>query len=93
MVPEGGLKLVSVQLHAHQTATGMRIRHIRGEQEMPRLVEEHKYDVAYQQERLLKEEVTLYPADQLITECFYNTTTRQFITFVSKILKIVLTHL
>ena len=50
---------------------------------MPRIVEDDKYDFNFQVDRNLHEEVTVFPADQLITECIYNTEDRKNPTFVS----------
>lgn len=79
--PQMGIKIVSVLLHSHLAGRSMRLRHLRGDKEMPRIVEDDKYDFNYQIDRNLHEEVTVFPADQLITECTYNTEDRKNPTF------------
>lgn len=50
---------------------------------MPRIAEDDKFDFNYQIDRNLHEEVIVFPDDQLITECDYNTSDRRNPTFVS----------
>ncbi|KAL0274988.1 UNVERIFIED_CONTAM: hypothetical protein PYX00_002987 [Menopon gallinae] len=71
--PPMGIKIVSVLLHSHQSSRAMRLRHIRGNTELPHIVENNKFDVNYQVDRTLEQEVVVFPTDHLITECNYNT--------------------
>lgn len=46
-----------------------------------RVKDEH-YDFNYQQSRSLPREVTIFPGDELVTECTYNTANRTLPTQV-----------
>lgn len=46
-------------------------------------LQDDRYDYNYQQARELVKEVTVYPGDELITECVYNTEDRSQLTHVS----------
>ncbi|KAF4518098.1 hypothetical protein B566_EDAN007799, partial [Ephemera danica] len=81
MFPEDGIKVVSVVLHSHLAGRKMRLRHIRAGNELAPIVEDNHYDFKYQQARVLKKEKTVYPGDELITECVYETSNRSEPTF------------
>ena len=83
MFPETGIKLVSVVLHSHLAGKKLRLRHIRNGQELPRVAEDDHYDFNYQQARVLPQEVSVLPGDELVTECVYQTPNRTEPTFVS----------
>ncbi|VVC40493.1 Copper type II, ascorbate-dependent monooxygenase-like, C-terminal,DOMON domain,Copper type II [Cinara cedri] len=78
--PEQGIKITSVLLHAHLASRQLRLRHVRHDQEMSTIVKDNHYDYNYQQARELTNEVTVYPGDELITECVYNTADRPQLT-------------
>ncbi|XP_050426603.1 MOXD1 homolog 1-like [Adelges cooleyi] len=80
MFPERGVKITSVLLHAHQASRKLKLRHIRHDQEMATIAKDDRYDFGYQQARELANEVTVYPGDELITECVYNTEDRPHLT-------------
>ncbi|XP_045451194.1 MOXD1 homolog 1-like [Melitaea cinxia] len=75
-MPEGGINIVSVLLHAHGTARKISLKHIRGTEELPRISEENTYDSRYQQSRIVPGGRKFYKGDTLITECTYDTTSR-----------------
>lgn len=81
--PPRGIKIVSVLLHSHQSSRAMRLRHVRGNSELPHIVENNKYDVHYQVDRILEQEVIVFPTDHLITECDYTTVDRKNPSMVS----------
>lgn len=83
MFPQTGIKLVSVVLHSHLAGKKLRLRHIREGRELPRIAEDDNYDFNYQQARVLPEEVAVFPGDELVTECVYQTPNRTEPTFVS----------
>ena len=83
MFPQTGIKLVSVVLHSHLAGKKLRLRHIRNGQELPRVAEDDHYDFNYQQARVLSQEVSVLPGDELVTECVYQTPNRTEPTFVS----------
>ena len=85
MFPQTGIKLLSVVLHSHLAGKKLRLRHIRKGRELPPVVEDANYDFKYQQARVLRQEVSVLPGDELVTECVYQTPNRTEPTFVSKV--------
>ncbi|KAJ9595787.1 hypothetical protein L9F63_013031, partial [Diploptera punctata] len=81
MFPQTGIKLVSVVLHSHLAGKKLRLRHIRNGKELPRVAEDDHYDFNYQQARVLPQEVSVLPGDELVTECVYQTHNRTEPTF------------
>jgi hypothetical protein len=90
MLPQTGIKLVSVVLHSHQAGKKLRLRHIRDGRELPRVAEDDNYDFNYQQSRMFPKEVAVLPGDELVTECVYQTSNRTEPTFVSSVAFILL---
>jgi len=80
-LPESGIKIVSGVLHSHLAGRKMRLRHIRRGVELPVILEDNHYDFNYQASRMPRNETTVYPGDQLIVECGYDTSTRDTPTF------------
>ncbi|XP_029345132.1 MOXD1 homolog 1 [Acyrthosiphon pisum] len=78
--PERGIKITSVLLHAHLASRQLKLRHVRHDQEMAIIAQDDRYDYDYQQARELSKEVTVFPGDELITECVYNTVDRPQLT-------------
>ncbi|XP_013180153.1 PREDICTED: MOXD1 homolog 1-like [Papilio xuthus] len=76
MIPDDGITIVSVLLHAHGTAKKISLKHIRGNDELPRVSEENSYDVRYQQSRIVPGGRKFLKGDTLITECTYDSTGR-----------------
>jgi len=83
MFPQTGIRLVSVVLHSHLAGKKLRLRHIREGRELPPVAEDSNYDFKYQQARVLPQEVSVLPGDELVTECVYQTPNRTEPTFVS----------
>lgn len=75
-LPEDGVNIVSVLLHAHGTARKISLKHIRGTQELPRVSEENYYDSHYQQSRIVPRGRKFLRGDTLITECTYDSTSK-----------------
>ncbi|XP_022123223.2 MOXD1 homolog 1 [Pieris rapae] len=75
-MPEEGINIVSVLLHAHGTARKITLKHIRGNEELPKISEENVYDARYQQSRIVPGGRKFYRRDTLITECTYDSTMR-----------------
>ena len=80
-LPDSGIKIISGILHSHLAGRKMRLRHIRRGIELPVILEDMHYDFNYQASRIPKVETTVYPGDQLILECGYDTATRDEPTF------------
>ncbi|KAG6448889.1 MOXD1 homolog 1 [Manduca sexta] len=75
-MPEEGINIVSVLLHAHGTARKISLKHVRGTQELPRISQENSYDARYQQSRIVPGGRKFLRGDTLITECTYDSTSR-----------------
>ncbi|XP_045500317.1 MOXD1 homolog 1-like [Colias croceus] len=75
-MPEEGINIVSVLLHAHGTARKITLKHIRGNEELPKISEENVYDARYQQSRIVPGGRRFFKRDTLITECTYDSSSR-----------------
>ena len=80
-LPESGVKIVSGVLHSHLAGRRMKLRHVRRGVELPVILEDNHYDFNYQASRIPRNETTVYPGDQLIVECGYDTRSRDAPTF------------
>ncbi|KAL1464560.1 hypothetical protein WDU94_004193 [Cyamophila willieti] len=74
--PSTGVQVTSVVLHSHLAGRKIKLRHIRHGHELTPIAQDEQYDFNYQQARRVPNEVTIYPGDQLITECTYQTLNR-----------------
>ncbi|XP_066938677.1 DBH-like monooxygenase protein 1 [Macrobrachium rosenbergii] len=80
-VPNSGIKVYQVLLHARSLCTAMRIRHFRDGEELPPIVTDDYYDANYQPILSLWDERTVLPTDHLTTECVYGSMSRKNSTF------------
>ncbi|CAL8141909.1 unnamed protein product [Orchesella dallaii] len=69
MIPPTGVDILSAKLHGHFSARRMRLRHYRGNVELPWILNDQNYDFNYQQYRYLINPVSFLPGDQLTVEC------------------------
>ncbi|XP_024407943.2 DBH-like monooxygenase protein 1 [Desmodus rotundus] len=76
-----GVHVFAVLLHAHLAGRGIRLRHFRKGEEMRLLAYDDNFDFNFQEFQYLKEEQTILPGDNLITECRYNTEDRDLMTW------------
>uniref|UniRef100_A0A8D8VXJ3 MOXD1 homolog 1 n=1 Tax=Cacopsylla melanoneura TaxID=428564 RepID=A0A8D8VXJ3_9HEMI len=81
--PSTGVQVTSVVLHSHLAGRKIKLRHIRHGHELTPIAQDEQYDFNYQQARRVPDEVIIYPGDQLITECTYQTLNRPQPTMVS----------
>lgn len=81
MFPKDGINVVSVLLHSHLAGRKLKLRHLRGRQELAPIAYDNHYDFNYQQSRILLHETKILPGDGLIMECTYNTKNRIKPTF------------
>jgi len=80
-LPESGIKIISGVLHSHLAGRRMRLRHIRRGVELAVILQDNHYDFNYQASRIPPQETTVYPGDQLMLECDYDTSSRTDPTF------------
>ncbi|CAG0896502.1 unnamed protein product [Darwinula stevensoni] len=78
--PPEGIHIFSGFLHSHLLGKRMRVRVFRKGEELPWLQNDDNYDFDYQQVRVFREHITLYPGDQLIMECDYDSSNRDSVT-------------
>ncbi|KAL6039096.1 hypothetical protein STEG23_023360, partial [Scotinomys teguina] len=76
-----GIYVFAVLLHAHLAGRGIRLRHFRNGEEIQSLAYDDDFDFNFQEFQYLKEEQTILPGDNLITECRYNTKDRSGMTW------------
>ncbi|XP_004401254.1 PREDICTED: DBH-like monooxygenase protein 1 [Odobenus rosmarus divergens] len=76
-----GIHVFAVLLHAHLAGRGIRLRHFRKGDEMRLLAYDDDFDFNFQEFQYLREEQTILPGDNLITECRYNTKDRSRMTW------------
>ncbi|XP_068933477.1 DBH-like monooxygenase protein 1 [Petaurus breviceps papuanus] len=76
-----GIHVFAVLLHAHLAGRGIRMRHFRKGEELKLLAYDDNFDFNFQEFQYLKEERTILPGDNLITECCYNTRDRVRMTW------------
>ncbi|XP_054152477.1 DBH-like monooxygenase protein 2 homolog [Oppia nitens] len=71
-----GLKVFAVWPHAHLLATKVKVRHFRGDEELPWLEFDSNYDFNLQSFRTLDPMVIIKMGDQLTVECEYDSSTK-----------------
>ncbi|CAL8132127.1 unnamed protein product [Orchesella dallaii] len=70
------IHIIATLLHTHTSGAGVRALHFRGQTELPWINGDDNYNFNYQQFRILKQERTVLPGDQLIMRCVYDVSTR-----------------
>ena len=80
-LPDNGVKIISGVLHSHLAGRKMRLRHVRNGIELPVILEDNHYDFNFQASRVPRTETIVYPGDQLMLECDYDTASRAQPTF------------
>ncbi|KAF1663106.1 DBH-like monooxygenase protein 1, partial [Aptenodytes patagonicus] len=81
-----GIHVFAVLLHAHLAGRAIRMRHFHNGEEQKLLAYDDEFDFNFQEFQYLKEERTILPGDNLITECHYSTVDRIRMTWVRKVL-------
>ncbi|XP_010573340.1 PREDICTED: DBH-like monooxygenase protein 1 [Haliaeetus leucocephalus] len=71
-----GIHVFAVLLHAHLAGRAIRMRHFHNGEEQKLLAYDDEFDFNFQEFQYLKEERTILPGDNLITECHYSTVDR-----------------
>ncbi|CAL8109979.1 unnamed protein product [Orchesella dallaii] len=72
-IPEGGITLFNNLFHSHLAGRKMKLRHFRGNTELPWVDVDNQYDFDYQQSKPLSTYVKVEKGDQLTVECTYDT--------------------
>ncbi|XP_065846011.1 DBH-like monooxygenase protein 1 [Oscarella lobularis] len=79
-IPESGINVFGVFLHAHTAAIAVKLRHIRNGKELPNIGRNDHYDFDYQDTVFPLEPIKIFPGDILQTICHYNTENRTKVT-------------
>ncbi|XP_066291636.1 DBH-like monooxygenase protein 1 homolog [Branchiostoma lanceolatum] len=74
------IHIIGLELHSHLLGVKMSAKLIRNGTEIE-IARDDNYDFNLQFTRMLKEEVTVYPGDTLVTECTYRSTEKDKITY------------
>ncbi|XP_019617768.1 PREDICTED: DBH-like monooxygenase protein 1 [Branchiostoma belcheri] len=74
------IHIIGLELHSHLLAVKMSARLIHNGKEIE-IARDDNYDFNLQFFRMLKEEVTVYPGDTLVTECTYRSTHKDKVTY------------
>lgn len=75
------VKVFAALLHTHLAGRQVRVKHIRYGYELKEIVFDNHYDFNFQEYQMLKEEIELWPRDELMVSCTYNTETLKDLTF------------
>ena len=78
--PSQGINIFGVMMRTHQIGREVKLRHIRGIEELQPIAQDMYTDSNYQEYRQLGNHVKAYPGDRLIAECTYDSSSRRAIT-------------
>ncbi|CAH1233415.1 MOXD1 [Branchiostoma lanceolatum] len=74
------IKIIGLNLHAHLLGVKLNARLIHNGVETD-IARDDNYDFNLQSQRMLKEEITVYPGDTLITECIYDSAHKDSVVY------------
>ncbi|XP_066292189.1 DBH-like monooxygenase protein 1 homolog [Branchiostoma lanceolatum] len=74
------IHIIGLELHSHLLGVRMSARLVRNGTEIE-IARDDNYDFNLQFTRMLKEEVTVYPGDTLVTECTYRSAEKDRVTY------------
>lgn len=80
-----GINVFATMMRTHQIGKEVRLRHIRNNVEFPAIAADKKIDPNYQEFRRLTSSVRVQPGDRLISECIYDSSTRDQITLGKRV--------
>lgn len=78
--PAVGINIFAVMMRTHSIGKEVRLRQIRGREELPPVAQDNNIDPSYLEYRRLKSSVKVFPNDRLIAECRYDSSARNSIT-------------
>ncbi|XP_063706695.1 MOXD1 homolog 2 [Culicoides brevitarsis] len=78
--PKQGINIFATMMRTHLIGKQVKLRHIRGREELLPIASDANTDSRYQEFRLLENPIKSYPGDRLIAECIYDTTRRSTLT-------------
>lgn len=83
--PRQGINVFATMMRTHQIGKEVRLRHIRNNVEFMEIAADRNIDPTYQEFRRLPQAVRVQPGDRLISECIYDSSTRDQITLGKEI--------
>ncbi|KAJ6646317.1 MOXD1 like 2 [Pseudolycoriella hygida] len=78
--PRQGISIFAVMMRTHLIGRQIKLRHIRNDEEFPPIAYDKNIDPNYQEYRRLPSAVRTMPGDRLISECTYDSSSRDQIT-------------
>nr|XP_029730306.1 MOXD1 homolog 2-like [Aedes albopictus] len=78
--PQEGINIFAVMTRTHLIGRQVKLRQIRGNEELQPIVHDTNVDPSYQDYRWLPAPVKTLPGDSLIAECIYDSSSRKSIT-------------
>lgn len=78
--PPLGIHIFGVMARTHQIGKAVRLRHVRGREELAPILRDSNTDANYQELRRLNHHVRAMPGDRFIAECTYDSSHRKAIT-------------
>lgn len=78
--PRDGINIFSVMLRTHKIGREVKLRQLRGREELPVIAHDSNLDSNFQEFRKMAKSVKVLPGDRLIAECLYDSTNRKKIT-------------
>lgn len=78
--PRQGINVFAIMMRTHMIGKEVRLRHIRNNIEFQSIAADRNIDPNYQEFRRLPTSVRVQPGDRLISECIYDSSTRDQIT-------------
>lgn len=85
--PPLGINIFGVTARTHQIGKAVRLRHVRGREELPPILQDGNTDSSYQELRKINQPVRALPGDRFIAECIYDSSNRKAITLGGKTMK------
>ncbi|CAH3037795.1 unnamed protein product, partial [Porites lobata] len=80
-LPGYKIKIFAALLHTHLAGRKVRVHHLRNGKELKRIVYDNHYDFNFQEYQMLKEEVEVFPGDEFMVTCTYDSSDRDSLTF------------
>jgi Copper type II ascorbate-dependent monooxygenase, C-terminal domain len=78
--PKTGINIFAATMRTHSIGKKVKLRHIRGAEELAPIVQDSNFDVNHQEYLHLSAPVKAMPGDRMIAECQYDSSSRSAIT-------------
>jgi Copper type II ascorbate-dependent monooxygenase, C-terminal domain len=78
--PPQGINIFAVMMRVHEIGRKVKLRQVRGREELLPIAEDSNIDINFLEYRRLKNAAKAMPGDRLIAECTYDSSSREAIT-------------